>query len=139
MHVIAFAAALRAEEDRGGGVKAEGFPLTSATVAGGFPSQITIPLVLAVYSQGGTDHDPVRYVVARTPKGERIGSLKVGWNWPDTPGTPIKYRVFALHLPILVQSPGLHSIALHNSLEEEDTEHVFPLPVLAANPLMSSP
>jgi hypothetical protein len=29
-----------------------------------FPAQITVPLVLAVYTKGGTDYDPRLYVVA---------------------------------------------------------------------------
>ncbi len=65
MQVIAFAPSLKAVLQDAGGVTTDGFPMTSAQVAS-FPAQITVPLVLAVYTQGGTDHDLRPYVVARS-------------------------------------------------------------------------
>ena len=76
----------------GGGVKADGFPMTSCHVDT-FPKQITIPLVLAVYTQGGSDYDPRRYIVATSPEGERLSVLECTWHWPDKPGAPVKFWV----------------------------------------------
>ena len=84
MRVVAFAPLLRAVLEDTGGVRADGFPMTSAQVTS-FPAQINVPLVLAVYTQRGTDHDPRRYIVARSPAGVRVGILECTWQWPDTP------------------------------------------------------
>jgi hypothetical protein len=73
MKVVAFAASLKAVVDDRGGVTADGFPMTSAQVTS-FPAHITVPLILAVYTQGGTDYDPRRYIVATSSDGERLGS-----------------------------------------------------------------
>jgi hypothetical protein len=51
MQVVAFAPSLRAVVDDRGGISADGFPLTSAQVAS-FPAHITVPMVLAVHTQG---------------------------------------------------------------------------------------
>jgi hypothetical protein len=133
MRVVAFAPSLRAVLDDAGGVKADGFPMTSAHVTN-FPAQITVPLVLAVYTQGGTDYDPRRYIVARSPNGERLSVLECSWHWPDNPGVPVKFRVFAHHLPMVVQSPGVYSVGLYDSPDAPETDHLFPLPVVKVNP-----
>jgi hypothetical protein len=52
MHVIAFTPSLKAVLEDAGGVTTDGFPMTSAHVTS-FPAQIAVPLVLAVYTQGG--------------------------------------------------------------------------------------
>ncbi|MDT5264115.1 MAG: hypothetical protein QOI90_741 [Mycobacterium sp.] len=69
MHVIAFTPSLKAVLEDAGGVTTDGFPMTSAHVTS-FPAQIAVPLVLAVYTQGGTDYDSRLYVVAKSPRGE---------------------------------------------------------------------
>ena len=92
MHVLAFAPSTRAVALDAGGVRSDGFPMTSAYVDT-FPKQITIPLVLAVYTQGGIDYDPRRYIVARSPDGERLSTLECTWHWPDKPGVPVKFWV----------------------------------------------
>jgi hypothetical protein len=138
MHVLAFAPSLRAVLQDAGGVAAEGFPMTSASVES-FPAHITISLVMAVYTQGGSDYDPRRYIVARSPEGERLNVLECAWHWPDTPGVPVKFRVFAHYLPLIVRSAGVHTIGLYDSPDATETDHLFPLPVLRFNPLAPPP
>ena len=79
MRVVAFAPALSAEDDGGGGIVAKGFPMTAFYVDA-FPGQITVPMVIAFVALGGTDYDPVQFIVATSPEGERVGSLQFGWH-----------------------------------------------------------
>jgi hypothetical protein len=53
------------------------------------------------------------------------------WSSPgtDNPGAPVKFRVFAHHLPIAVQTAGLYTIGLYESLQSTHAEQSFPLPV----------
>jgi hypothetical protein len=132
MHVLAFAPSLRAIENGRGGVNAEGFPMTSARVTA-FPAQITIPLVLAVYSQAGIDYEPRRFIVARSAEGEVLGNVECTWRWPDVPGSPVKFWVFVQHLPMVVKGPGVYGIGLYEHPDDTVTEHVFPLPVVDAS------
>jgi hypothetical protein len=135
MHITAFAPSTQLAMNEGGGVNANGFPMTSAHVDS-FPQQISIPLVIAAYTQGGSDYDPNLYVVATSPEGDRIGTMKCAWHWPDKPPSPVKFWVLARHLPILVQSPGVYTIGLYDSPDATETEHQFPLPVVKFNPLL---
>ncbi|WP_246230821.1 hypothetical protein [Mycolicibacterium sediminis] len=100
-----------------------------------FPRQITLPLVVAVYASGGTEHDPVLYVVAKSPEGERLGSLEIRWQWPDTPGAPLKHWVTTRPFPFQVTGPGTYSIGLYETPDAADTDVLFPLTVLKFNPL----
>ena len=138
MHVAAFAPSTRAVALDAGGVRLDGFPMTSAYVDT-FPKQIALPVVLAVYTQGGSDYDPRRWIVARSPEGERVGSLECAWHWPDNPGTPIKFRVFAHTLPVMVHHAGVYNIGFFDSPDATETDHLFPLPVMQANPLLPPP
>lgn len=138
MQVVAFAPSFRAILDETGGVKAEGFPMTSAHVSS-FPAQITLPVVLAAYTQGGTDYDPRRYIVVRSPKGERVGTLECAWHWPDNPGSPVKFWVLTGHIPLTVQSPGVYTVGLYDSPDATETDHLFPLPVMKVNPFATPP
>jgi hypothetical protein len=138
MHVVAFAPSSRAVEAEAGGVIAHGFPMTSATVES-FPAQITLPLVLAVYTQGGTDYDPERFIIARSPRGETVGELQCRWHWPDSPGAPVKFRVFAHQLRLRLPSTGLYTIGFYESRHETETSHLFPLPVHKADPFTVRP
>ena len=135
MRVVAFAPSLSAVEEDAGGVNIKGFPMTSCYV-GGFPAQITVPMVVAVTTLGGTDYDPVKYIVANAPSGERVGSLEFSWHWADNPPTPVKFRVFTQYLPMRVEEAGVYSIGLYDDLEDTETEYLFPLPVLRRNPLL---
>jgi len=135
LRVVAFAPSLSAVEEDAGGVNIKGFPMTSCYV-NGFPDQITVPMVIAVCSLGGTDYDPVRYIVATSPDGERVGSLEFGWHWHDNPPTPVKFRVFTQYLPMRVESAGVYTIGLYDSIDATETDNLFPLPVLKTNPLI---
>ncbi|MCB1289559.1 MAG: hypothetical protein KDB47_18095 [Mycobacterium sp.] len=135
MRVVAFAPSLSAVEEDAGGVNIKGFPMTSCYV-NNFPGQITVPMVVAVTALGGTDYDPTKYIVATSPDGERVGSLEFGWHWHDNPPTPVKFRVFAQYLPMRVEAPGVYTVGLYDSLEDTETDVLFPLPVLKSNPLL---
>jgi hypothetical protein len=138
MHVVTFAPSLRAAQLDAGGVSAEGFPMTSCHVES-FPARVSIPLVVAMYTQGGTDYDPHRYIIASSPRGERVGALEFSWHWPDNPGSPVKYRVFAHQLAMAVDAPGVYTIGLYDSPDATKTPHLFPLPVSRVNPLTGRP
>lgn len=133
MQIDVFAASRSAVLMEAGGVNAEGFPMTSCYVDT-FPTQITIPLVLAVHTSGGGDYDMRRFIIATSPQGERVGLLEFGWGWPDEPGQPVKFRVFAQQLLMGVYSAGVHQIALYEDPNGEP-EAAFPLPILRMNPL----
>jgi hypothetical protein len=135
MHVVAFAPAFRAMEAKNGGVETDGFPMTSAHVDA-FPKQITVPMVLALYTEGGTDYDPRVYIMANTPDGERLAVLECTWHWPDKPGAPVKFWVLTRHLSFVAQSGGVHSIGLYDRLDATEPIHLFPLPVARLNPLL---
>ena len=132
MHVLAFAPAVSAVINAQG-VTASGFPMSCYYVLG-FPSQITVPLVLAVYTQTGHDHDPRRYIVARSPDGERLSVLVCNWHWPDQEGEPFKFRVFAPQLTIPVAFAGVYKIGLYHSQDATETAYHFPFPVKAGAP-----
>ncbi|MCB1263207.1 MAG: hypothetical protein KDB56_01150 [Mycobacterium sp.] len=135
MRVVAFAPSLSAVEEDAGGVNIKGFPMTSCYV-NNFPAQITVPMVVAVTALGGTDYDPVKYIIATSPEGERVGSLEFGWHWRDNPPTPVKFRVFAQYLPMRAEAAGVYTVGLYDSLESTETDILFPLPVLKSNPLL---
>jgi len=137
MRVVAFAPALSATEEDAGGVAVKGFPMTSCYV-NNFPAQITVPIVVAVTALGGMDYDPVKVIVATSPGGERVGSLEFSWHWNDNPPTPVKFRVFTQYLPMRVEEAGVYSLGLYDTLEDTESQHLFPLPVLKMNPLLQS-
>lgn len=138
MRVVAFAPSLSAVEEDAGGVNIKGFPMTACYVDS-FPAQITVPMVVSVCALGGQDYDPVRFIVATSPEGERVGSLEFGWHWPDNPPTPVKFRVFTQYLPMRAEHAGVYTIGLYESLDQTESEHLFPLPVLKINPLLQAP
>ena len=133
MEVQVFAASRTAALEEAGGVAAHGFPMTSCYVDT-LPAQITLPLVLAVHTSGGGDYDMRRFIIATSPEGERVGLLEFSWGWPDEPGQPVKFRVFAQQLVVGIYSAGLHHIHLYDDVNGEP-EASFPLPVLRLNPL----
>ncbi|MBU3706176.1 MAG: hypothetical protein FGM50_05765 [Mycobacterium sp.] len=137
MRVVTFAPALSAEDDAAGGVNLTGFPMTSCYVDN-FPAQITVPMVVAFCALGGADYDPVRYIVAHSPEGDRVGSLEFRWHWHDNPPTPVKFRVFTQYLPMRVEAAGVYTIGLYETLDAGESEHLYPLPVLRMNPLLST-
>ena len=133
MRVLAFAPSLRAVSQDAGGIATEGFPMKSCYVEG-FPTNITIPVVVAFCSPDGTNYDSRRVIVATSPDGERVGTLEFAWEWPDDPALGIKFRVFAKHLQMRVQQAGIYSVGLYESLHRTETDHMFPLPVLKRDP-----
>jgi len=137
MRVVTFAPSLSAEEDAAGGVNLTGFPMTSCYVDN-FPAQITVPMVVAFCALGGADYDPVRYIVATSPEGERVGSLEFRWHWHDNPPTPVKFRVFTQYLPMRVEAAGVYTIGLYENLHDTESEHLYPLPVIRMNPLLAT-
>lgn len=137
MRVLAFAPSLNAVSLESGGVAAEGFPMTSCYVDN-FPAQITIPIVVAVCSAGGSDYNPRKFIIATSPDDERVGALEFAWQWPDNPPVPVKFRVFVQNLPLTVTTAGVYTLGLYNSLDETESEHLFPLPLLRRNPLTST-
>jgi hypothetical protein len=138
MRVITFAASLSAVQEDTGGIATKGFPMTSCYVDN-FPAQITIPMVVAFCAAGGGDYDPVKYITATSPDGERVGTLEFRWHWHDNPPSPIKFRVFAQHLPIKVTTTGVYTIGLYDSPHSTETDHIYPLPILRTNPLVQNP
>jgi hypothetical protein len=138
MQVIAFGPSLSAVQEETGGVTTAGFPMTSCYVDG-FPNQITIPVVLAVVTQGGGDYDMRRFVVATAPDGERVGGLEFAWHWPDEPAQPVKFRVFAQYLPMRVTSAGIYTLGLYETAHGTEGDHLFPLAILQLNPLGQVP
>lgn len=137
MRVVAFAPSLSAVEEDSGGVNIKGFPMTSCYVES-FPAQLTIPMVVSVCALGGADYDPVRYIVATSPDGERVGSLEFSWHWHDNPPTPVKFRVFTQYLPMRAEAAGVYTIGLYESLDDSESDILFPLPVLKRNPLLQT-
>jgi hypothetical protein len=75
-------------------------------------------------------------IIANSPEEERVGSLEFGWHWHDNPPTPVKFRVFTQYLPMRVEAPGVYMIGLYDSLDDTETDIMFPLPVLKRNPLL---
>lgn len=137
MRVVAFAASLSAVEDDTGGVSAKGFPMTSC-YTDNFPAQLTIPMVVAFCALGGADYDPVKYIIASSPDGGRVGVLEFSWHWPDNPPAPVKYRVFAHHFPMRVETAGLYTVGLYDSMHSMESDHYFPLMVIRRNPLIQT-
>jgi hypothetical protein len=134
MQVIAFGPSLSAVQEQTGGITATGFPMTSCYVDV-FPGQITIPVVLAVVTQAGVDHDVRRFVVVTAPDGERVGALEFAWHWPDDPSQPVKFRVFAQPLPMQVTQAGVYTLGLYDTVDGTDGENLFPLSILKLNPV----
>lgn len=128
MRVVAFAPALIATEIPGGGINAAGFPMTIAYVDA-FPTQIAISVVISVCALNGDEYDPVRYLIADSPSGERLSAMEFGWHWDDDPDAPVKFRVFCQQLPIMVRSEGIYTLGFYRELEGGEPEQTFPLEV----------
>src|SRR3954469_25372686 len=100
MRVVAFAPSASLVLLDVGGVKADGFPITGFGVAK-FPDQITLPMLLAAYTEKGMDYDTRRYIVAKSPDGERLTTLECSWHWPDQPAAPVKFWAGTYYLTFL--------------------------------------
>ena len=91
-----------------------------------------------MHTSGGSDYDMRRFIIAKSPEGQRVGLLEFAWRWPDEPGVPVKFRVFAQHLPMADLLRRAPHIGLYDDPDGEP-EAVFPLPVLRLNPLTGPP
>lgn len=136
MRVVTFAPSLTAAEEEGGGLTLKGFPMTSGFV-NVFPAEITLPIVVVVATLCGQDYDPVKYIVATSPQGERLATMEFSWHWDDVPGGLVKFRVFAQYLPIVIGSDGVYTLGIGDDPDDEP-EQTFPLPVFL-NPNISAP
>lgn len=134
MRVVTFAPSLSATEEPAGGLALKGFPMTSGYVDV-FPAEIPLDIVVAVCGLNSEDYDPVLYIVARSPGGERLSTLKFSWHWDDNPEAPVKFRVFAQRLPVVIGSEGVYSLELHEDPDAGDAPlGTFPLEIMR-NPL----
>jgi hypothetical protein len=138
MRIVTFAPSLSAVEEEAGGLSLRGFPMTSGFVDI-FPAEITVNVVVAVCTLNGDEYDPVRYIVATSPSGERLSAMQFGWHWDDNPDCPVKFRVFAQQLPIVIGSEGTYTLALCEELDAADeAAAVFPLQIFR-NPAATQP
>ena len=134
MRVVTFAPSLSANEEPAGGLALKGFPMTSGYVDV-FPAEITLDIVVAVCGLNGEEYDPVGYIVASSPSGERLSTLKFGWHWDDNPEAPVKFRVFAQKLPVVIGAEGVYTLGLYEDPDAGDAPlETFPLEILR-NPL----
>ena len=127
MRIVTFAPSLTAVEEESGGLALRGFPMTSGFVDV-FPAEVTINVVVAVCTLNGEEYDPVLYIVATSPSGERLSTMQFGWHWDDNPDCPIKYRVFAQRLPIVMDSQGTYTLTLRKD-PDGDAAQDFPLQI----------
>ena len=93
------------------------------------PTQITIPMVVALCTKSGGDYEGRKFIVATSPDDERVGTVEFAWDWPDNPPVPVKFRVFAQHLPMRVPTAGIYTLGLYDDPDATATDHMFPLPV----------
>lgn len=128
MRVVTFAPSWSAVDEEAGGIAMQGFPMTSASVDV-FPAEITLSIVLVVYALNGEDYDPVRYIVATSPKGERLATMEFSWHWDDSPVSTVKFRAFTQYLPIIVESEGTYTLGLYDDPDAAEAEQTFPLPI----------
>lgn len=90
---------------------------------------------MAVCTLNGDEYDPVRYLVATSPSGERLSTMQFGSHWDDNPDAPIKYRVFAQQLPVVIGSEGSYTLALCGDPDAaDDAAAVFSLQIFR-NPM----
>lgn len=134
MRVVTFAPSLTAVEAEDGGLILKGFPMTSAFVDV-FPAEITIPVVLVVAAVCGDEYDPMLYITATSPRGERLSTMQFGWRWDDLADSLVKFRVFAQQLPVQIESDGVYTLSVYENLDDAEPDATFPLPVFM-NPAM---
>ena len=137
MRAVTFAPALSAVEEDSGGFTLRGFPMTSAFVDI-FPVDITVNVVVTVCTLNGDEYDPVRYLVAIAPNGERVSEMQFGWHWDDSPNGLVKFRAFLQELPIHADAEGTYTLALYSELHAPEPMAVFPLAIYR-NPTIPPP
>lgn len=93
------------------------------------PMWLTVPIVLVVHAPTGGDYDPQLYVVCKGPDGERRGTIRSMWDWPDEDGKSAKYRCFTPQLSFAIESEGEYTIGVY--FDAEATKEVdAPIPLL---------
>ncbi len=102
-----------------------------------FPADITVPVVLAVATASGNEYNPVRYIVASSPQGERLATMQFNWYWDDVADIPVKFRVFVQHVPLRVDTPGTYTLGLYDDPDGTTDDLCF-LPVVR-NPFVDVP
>lgn len=138
VRIVTFAPTLSAVEEEAGGLSLKGFPMTSGYVDV-FPAEITVNIVVSVCTLNGDEYDPVRYIVASSPQGERIATMQFGWHWDDNPDCPVKFRVFAQRLPVVIESEGTYLLTLCEDPDAvANAEQTFPLQIFR-NPMAPEP
>lgn len=128
MRVVAFAPSLTATEQPGGGVNLRGFPMTVGFVEA-FPTEITLPVVLAVCGLSGEDYHLTRYIAITSPSGNRLATMEFSWEWPDQSEVSVKFRAFLQFLPFVAEEEGVYTIGLYESADDTVTDDTFPLPI----------
>jgi hypothetical protein len=113
-----------------------GFPMSTFSV-NEFPIGVRLPVILSVWAESGSDHDPHLYAVAYDPDGERRGTVEIFWHWPDVEGQPYKVGVRLLQLAFIATKPGTYRVGLYNDLNSAETDHSFPLAVTHQIPAKS--
>ncbi|WP_163749306.1 hypothetical protein [Mycolicibacterium helvum] len=99
-----------------------------------FPIGVQIPIVLSVWTESGSDHDPHLYAVAHDPDGVRRGTIDIFWHWPDVEGQSCKVGVRVLQLAFVATKPGAYRVGLYGDPDSTETGHSFPLLVTLAVP-----
>lgn len=88
------------------------------------PMWLTVPIVLAVHAPAGGDYDPQIYVVCKDADGEKRGTVRSMWDWPDEDGKSSKYRCFAPQLSFAIESEGEYTIGVY--YDADGTKEVGP-------------
>ena len=125
MHVSAFVPTNNLVLE-GGMANAKGVPITDINVPNRFPVDMTIPVLLCVWSEAGNDPNPCIYVQARDPNGQNRGNAEVTWVWDDVEDHPCKWRVFDLMMPVSVHGPGVFTFGVYDHPDDAETDHWFP-------------
>lgn len=94
-----------------------GIPQTSSSMPpipeGSRAHQAAAPVLLCVTAMNGSDNDPHIYVTVHDASGEIRGQIQQLWMWEDSEHSPMKWRVFNLHVPFLVFGPGIYTFGVY--------------------------
>lgn len=100
--------------------------------------QVQAELLLAISAPNdGTETDPHFYIKVHDGDGELRLRAQQMFIWNDEPtGSPIKWRVFDLHLPVLVINEGLYQFGVYATDDDEPHQALssFVLPIILDAP-----
>ncbi|WP_157561256.1 hypothetical protein [Mycobacterium sp. E802] len=93
--------------------------------------QLSAPVLLCMWAENGTDHDPHFYVQVRDPSGQTRGNVELAWIWDDVPDAPCKWRVFDLQVPFLVFDQGVHTFGIYANPDDSADQALasYPFPI----------